>query len=841
MKKDTKITQFLNENLADVVVTEQMHHRMMNEIMEGRKMSKKLSVGLVFAIVLLAVSIAALAVVTMRAFTNKVADMSLDGVFDTWGLEDKQLFIEAMREAGLAMDETLYEALANPGLDEETRNEAANQIIDDRYGDMMREMDAFSVEPSTESVYGKAPDTWLIFHDAYFADYPDATQQEVTDAYAYWLRDLGRRYEQLIAGVKQEKPVVDEAYAAFMTEMYLMDYFSVPEEETDRLNTHVEYNAEFDVWVCTTSLRKEDIPDRPSNRDREIWLTDLGDAWEAPVVVDAEGRPWPNCTLEKYLEAKATEQLWNYDGDELEEIARQAVMDTFGKSAEEMDRYFADHVNEGYVDENRYALYTVLFKEHHTSMFNDWTYAVMVSAGTGEVLECIDPVGLWAKLPGYVEIYPTLTREERVARERWLLYPVFNPFGGYENWTEAQKAEWKQLLSLYKDKAEWNDLLSLYKVNGGELPAGTLCFADRGDQQYLIPSCSVTPLRDGGFLAIGRIRTDAGAEDAWAARVSSAGETLWEVQNGDGLCFEAAVAMPDGTFLLAMTPQKGEAFSLAVVTLDASGHKLGEPVALEAKGFASAGKDCLLVRREFVSYATPVVLLAVNGKGETLWERNYDELIGAGFWIYPAADGYLLAGNAQDKPYNQTTNIGMMARLDDQGHLLWMKRMEERDNGFLTCALETVDGGIFAGWDISAYGEDAEAAEPSWLVTRFDAEGNALWRQGYPQSAPPAELRLMALLPAPEDGVLAVAAGYDPEARNNLHFILLDREGTVQAEWQQKMADFPILFGKFVTIGGQSYLIYCDDPSYGSGNTYLSPLSTDIPEQKPLYTLKLLG
>jgi hypothetical protein len=83
---------------------------------------------------------------------------------------------------------------------------------------------------------------------------------------------------------------------------------------------------------------------------------------------------------------------------------------------------------------------TVIFKEHCNGIVN---------AGTGEVMDCVDPAVLWAKLPEYAEIYPTLTDDERIAYERRLLQGAYNPFGGYEQWTEEQKAEWNELLGQY--------------------------------------------------------------------------------------------------------------------------------------------------------------------------------------------------------------------------------------------------------------------------------------------------------------------------------------------------------------------------------------------------------
>ena len=784
-----------------------------------KPMKRKLSAGLVFAIVLMLAALSALAVTVIQSWSDKVADMALDGVFTAWKLEDKALFIDAMREAGLTMDESLYAALSNPELDEAARNDAADQIINDRYGDMMRKEAALWIEPPL-TVTGLAPDTLFILRDAYYAENPDATEQEFADYYAYWSRDLGRRYDASMAGVDQDKPIVDEAYAALMTEMGLLDYFSMPENDADKLDTHVEYSAEHQVWICTSSVPKTDIPDRPGNRgaSHEGALTDLGDAWEMQTVIDAEGQSWRSRTLEGYLEEMANVSVWNHTSDACEAFARQGVMSAYGLSAAEADRYFIT-VCDVHKDENRFALATMIFKEHSNGIANDWKYAVMVNAGTGEVMDCVDPAALWARLPEYAEIYPTLTNEERIGYERWLLHGPYNPFGDYENWTQAQQTEWKDILGRYKGKPEWNDLLDRYRVNDDVLPSGTWRFENRGGKP-----CTMTPLEDGGFLIAGEIKQGNGAADAWAARVNSAGETLWEVHNSEGEYFEAAVAMSDGTFLLAMRPKMGAYFSLTLVALDANGQTLHGPVTLPDQALAAySGKDCLLIRKnDEGSGVRPYTLLAVNAKGEKLWEHAYDEPFGG--HPFPAADGYLLAGMAGDGFIRQQGGCGMMGRLTEQGELLWLSLMDRYPNTGISASVETTDGGMFAtGMNFRKYEEDAEPYETSDFVTRFDQDGNVLWCHYYPQSAPPTELRFDALLPAPDDGVVVVAAIRDEYPQNSLHYLLLDRNGDVQAERRQKIANFPIQFINAVTAGGQSYLLCCDDPSYGSFNTYVAP------------------
>jgi hypothetical protein len=328
----------------------------------------------------------------------------------------------------------------------------------------------------------------------------------------------------------------------------------------------------------------------------------------------------------------------------------------------------------------------------------------------------------------------------------------------------------------------------------------------------------------------GHIWVDANTTDAWAARVSPSGETLWEVRIKDGWSFEVEVEMSDGTFLLAMRPKKSNLYHpVTVVSLDANGQLLNDPVTLEAEGFAYEGKDCLLVKRVYDtdSRTPPITLLSVNGKGETLWEHTYNELKGTGFWVYPAANGYIVCGMAQDAPFDQTSSTGMMAKLDDQGNFLWKRLMEQYPNTGISYYLEADDGGMFgSGSNSRRYQDDPEPYEMSDFVVRFDAGGNVMWCRYYPELEPANEdhegLFIYDLLPAPDDGVLIIAM--KRRATDDLHFIHLDRDGSVLADWWQKIADFPTDFVRAVIVGEQTYLVHVDKPGKGpSTNTYVTP------------------
>lgn len=365
-------------------------------------------------------------------------------------------------------------------------------------------------------------------------------------------------------------------------------------------------------------------------------------------------------------------------------------------------------------------------------------------------------------------------------------------------------------------------LESVYQAQEKALPAGTLRFANRGYQ-------AVEPLPDGGFVLVGSAWRADGTTQAWAARVNAQGQTLWEVLYDEGRVFSEAVWCADGTLLLAMEPQKGEWFSLAVVTLDGNGQMLSGPILLKDRGWAYKGKDCLLVAKDYEGSGTrPSTLMAVNAKGQILWDHTYDELTGAGYHPHAAEDGYLLSGGAQGYPYDQQSGIwGLMARLDDQGNLLWTSRMEDYPQTGISAYLETADGGMFgAGMYYGKYEEDAEDYQKlSDFVVRFDADGNVLWCRYYPEINPVQGILSFELLPAPEDGVLMLARSLDG---NEWYLVHLDGEGAVQGQWQPQFAVLDNVREGAFTAGGQSYITYCSRAEYegatGPINTYVMPV-----------------
>lgn len=366
-------------------------------------------------------------------------------------------------------------------------------------------------------------------------------------------------------------------------------------------------------------------------------------------------------------------------------------------------------------------------------------------------------------------------------------------------------------------------LESVYRaaMEGLQTQTGEIHLANRNYQ-------SVAPLADGSFLLVGSALRDDGTTQAWAARIGADGQTLWDVLHEEGTEYTEAVAQSDGTYLLAMTPRKGEHFSLALVTLDESGQLLTGPINLPLLGWADKGKDCLLIS-EYVPQGgvSSSAIRAVNAKGEILWEQPDGALKEYGYRMHTSDEGYLLTGSEREYPYDQESNMwGMMGRMDDDGNLLWTGVMEEHPYTAISKYTETSDGGVLGtGSYYRRYEDDAEEYQSlSDFVVRFDAAGNVLWCRYYLELDPVDGTIFLDMLPAPNDGALLLARTL---AGGGYTYYQLDRDGNVVNQWKPQFAIMNILGEGMFTAGGQDYLIYRSRAEYGI-NGVNGPISTYI-------------
>ncbi|MCL2866814.1 MAG: hypothetical protein FWF47_03520, partial [Clostridia bacterium] len=275
MEKNIQIKRCLDENLADVVVTEQMHRDIVNNIMGGRKMKKKLTVGFAMAIVLslvIATALAAIAII-IRADMQKVLQMEEQGVFERWETEDKIKFIGLMEQFGLEMDsEKLAILKANTGT-EEALDQIAGEIINAVYEERIRSrLEDWVDQPEAYLV----PDYFTIFEDLWLRNEPDASEAEILAAYETWHAEaveplwvpITPEREREIAEMEEARnaSVRTEAEMLEQFDSYLSEVLSFSRNERRAATVSIRFLDDLQLWEVTLTIRAQDA--RPNTLEQ---------------------------------------------------------------------------------------------------------------------------------------------------------------------------------------------------------------------------------------------------------------------------------------------------------------------------------------------------------------------------------------------------------------------------------------------------------------------------------------------------------------------------------------------------------------------------------------------
>ena len=140
--RDQRDKRFVQESIDSGLSALRGDPRLAQRIMrqertEGITM-KKLPVGLIFAVILLLLTVTALALTNWDAlakYFEKTRSMATSGELDRYSEEDQLKLLSAMAEAGLVeMDDPRLAAAQDEALPLQERAQAANGIISDRYG-----------------------------------------------------------------------------------------------------------------------------------------------------------------------------------------------------------------------------------------------------------------------------------------------------------------------------------------------------------------------------------------------------------------------------------------------------------------------------------------------------------------------------------------------------------------------------------------------------------------------------------------------------------------------------------------------------------------------------------
>lgn len=128
--RNNHVQQALNNTLSSLYVTEQTASDLLAQAKGGKKVKRKLSVAFILTMIFIAISVTALAVITIREFGRQVAQNEQQhGYFVNWTLEQKTRLINSLIELKVMEDSEKASNLRNGVLSGQEAHEAANQLV----------------------------------------------------------------------------------------------------------------------------------------------------------------------------------------------------------------------------------------------------------------------------------------------------------------------------------------------------------------------------------------------------------------------------------------------------------------------------------------------------------------------------------------------------------------------------------------------------------------------------------------------------------------------------------------------------------------------------------------
>ena len=139
MKYDTQpdniIRQEINAELSFLDSRPSLHYDIMSQIKGEKVVNKKVSLALVFMLILLLTGTVAIAATILNLHIEKAMDIAAEkGEFVDWKLDDKIALINAMNEAGIHLPQEKLSIVLDADSSDEERDRVATELLVDIYG-----------------------------------------------------------------------------------------------------------------------------------------------------------------------------------------------------------------------------------------------------------------------------------------------------------------------------------------------------------------------------------------------------------------------------------------------------------------------------------------------------------------------------------------------------------------------------------------------------------------------------------------------------------------------------------------------------------------------------------
>ena len=211
--RESELSRALAASVACCQTSAHWKNHLINQIVTEEKLKKrtKVSVGIVLAIVLVLLSMVALAVsILNRSYYEKVAEMDANGALNRWELRDKITFVSVMKENNFEIDQAEYEMMMDASLPDNQREAAADRIVNHTYGELIRAQLGYYITEEEDSL-GLAPDPVIVFEERYLAEHPEAQIKVVLSVAGEPVAipmQKGERTESLVAEINR---ILEEA------------------------------------------------------------------------------------------------------------------------------------------------------------------------------------------------------------------------------------------------------------------------------------------------------------------------------------------------------------------------------------------------------------------------------------------------------------------------------------------------------------------------------------------------------------------------------------------------------------------------------------------------------
>ncbi|MBQ8536471.1 MAG: hypothetical protein IJ461_03590 [Clostridia bacterium] len=448
MNSDFRST--LDRQLSSLEWTAQDTYHVLGRMRGERPVKRRFSAGLVLALILILFTVTAVAVgAVISQFYTQIARMDGRGQLEQWAFSDKLIFVTAMKEAELAVDETDWAILTNEALPETQRNAAADRIVYARYGKLQEEENALRPYPK-ETVLGLAPEPVVIFRERYLSEHPgtDMTDQAYRDALGYWLRD--EYYPQMLAALPSATPEPRKTETSALTESEVIqalqsdmtEVWGWPWETMQKGRYAASYDAEKDLWFVQGDLSAADAAsvDEEALTHERIRQTETGWQLFGYYALTTDGS-WCRASSPEECVALREERnriiaLHTIYYDEAEALAIEKVKERYGLTDGDIKRYF---IREGETYQREDCVRVSIIFGLHNNWGNEWDYAAIVNLTTAQVDDVFTPDDLMGRLPRLAQSYMSLSYEDRLAHIRWYL-ATYHPQYEFERWPIEEQA-----------------------------------------------------------------------------------------------------------------------------------------------------------------------------------------------------------------------------------------------------------------------------------------------------------------------------------------------------------------------------------------------------------------